>query len=250
MRLWSLAGFSLLLSSVAAAELVKGQRYDFYQDNGQNLLGAELVQESETDYAVRLSYLPKPLRIARKNLLRPPQLSQTQNEQSMPPFRWGRELRLNAQLGYTAITGGALHDIFPVGYHAATGADWHLFDRPRFGIRALSLLGMFSQYETAPRSVRQFTLLAGPQFLLLEWKQTQIIFTGSALTGAAAVTLKGYTFSAEYTVLAAMGLVRAERSFGRVTIGLQAMLNYLFDQSLNFTSSGLGLSVQYTLSRP
>ena len=248
MRFFALVLVFCCLSSVAAAELVKGKRYDFYQENGQNLLGAELLEESESSYIVKLSYLPKPLSIAKQNLLRPPQLSQGQAAETAPAFRWGRELRLNAQLGYTAITGGVLHDIFPSGYHGAIGADWHLFTAPRFGIRAVSVLGVFSQYETTPRSIRQLSLVAGPQFFLFEWKQPQIIFTGSALAGAASVALEGYTFSSDYTVFAAMALVRAERSFGAVTVGLQLMLNYLFDQSLNFTSSGLGLSVQYALN--
>jgi hypothetical protein len=247
MRSFALAWIFCCLSSIAAAELVRGKRYDFYQANGQNLLGAELLEESENSYLVKLSYLPKPLSIAKQNLLRPPQISQGQAGET-GAFRGGRELRLNAQLGYTAITGGALHDVLPAGYHGAMGADWHLFAPPRFGIRALSVLGAFSYYETSPRSLRQFSFMAGPQFLLFEWQQPQIIFTGSALAGTAFVTLKGYTFSSEYTVFAAMGMVRAEKSFGPVVVGLQLVLNYLFDQSLNFTTSGLGLSVQYALN--
>lgn len=249
MRSAALVFFLLAMTSIAAAELVAGKRYDFYQDNGQNLLGAELLEESEGEYTVKLSYLPKPLRIAKQNLLRPPQLSQGQETGTGTRFRWGREVRLNAQIGYSAITGGVLHDIFPSGYHGAMGADWHLFVPPRFGVRALSVLGSFSYYETSPRSVRQFSLLAGPQFLLFEWKQPQIIFTGSLLAGTASVTLRGYTFASEYTVFAAMGVVRAEKSFGPVAVGLQLVLNYLFDQSLDFFSSGLGASVQYAISR-
>lgn len=93
------------------------------------------------------------------------------------------------------------------------------------------------------------TLLAGPQFLIYEWKEPQVIFTGSTLAGAANAALTGYTFSADYTVFSAMGILRAERSFGPVTVGLQLVLNYLFDQSLNFSSSGLGLGVQYATGR-
>lgn len=248
MRSTTLAFVLLLATSLAAADLVTGKRYDFYQENGQNLLGAELLEESASHYTVKLSYLPKPLRIAKQNLLRPPQLSQGQDEPSASRFQWGREIRLNAQFGYTAFTGGVLHDIFPSGFHGAVGADWHLFIPPRFGVRALSLLGVFSQYENSPRSVRQLGVMAGPQFYLFEWRPQQIVFTGSALAGAASVALKGYTFTSEYTVFSAMAQLRAEKSFGPVTVGLTLMLNYLFDQSLGFFSSGLGLSVQYALN--
>ncbi len=237
------------LTSLAAAPLVTGKRYNFYQDNGQNLLGAELLEESDSHYTVKLAYVPKPLRIAKQNLLKPPQLSEVQPAAAATAFRWGREVRFNAQFNYTAITGGELHDIFPAGVHAAVGADWHIFVPPRFGLRALSVLGVFSQYSTTPRSIRQYALLAGPQFLIYEWKEPHVIFTASALAGAANAALTGYTFSAEYTVFSAMGILRAERSFGPVTVGLQLVLNYLFDQSLNFSSSGLGLGVQYAIGR-
>lgn len=243
------ASLMLCFSSVAAADLVQGRRYDFYQKNGQNLLAAELLEESEFYYTVRLAYLPRPLRIARQDLLRPPQLSPVQSNEQKPGLPGGRHVRLNAQFGYSAITLGSLYEIFPAGFQAALGADWHGFALPRWRIRAFSLLGLAAQYEAAPRSIRQLALLGGPQILLYDWQRTRIVFTGSALAGASLLALQGYTFSAQYTIFSMLAIVRAEIFLGRVTVGFQMLLNYLFDQSLIFSSSGLGVSVQYAFTR-
>jgi len=248
MKAWASAFFFLSLSSALAAELVKGKRYDFYQTNGQNVVGAELVDESDTDYTVKLRYLSKPLRISKKNLIKPPRDAAIENQPARPALRWGKELRLNTLVGYTPITLGPLREIFPSGFHAGVGADWHIFMPPRWGVRALSVLGVFSQYMNQPRFIREVGLLAGPQFLLFASKERQLSFTASALTGVAYVSLRGYTFASQYAVFAAMGALRAEKSVGPVVIGLQVMINYLFDESLNFFSTGLGLSVQYALS--
>ena len=91
-----------MTTALASAE---GAHYDFYQKNGQNVLGAEIVAESETEFTVRLSYVPKPIKILKANLAREPALSAVQpkviiNETSL--FQY--EFSLHAAAGYAFFT--------------------------------------------------------------------------------------------------------------------------------------------------
>lgn len=238
----------LLASAVAAAPLVPGKHYDFYQDNGQNLLHAELLGETETEFEVKLTYLPRPLKIAKRNLLRPPQLSAGEEiEPRSGKLFWGRTLRLGARFGYAALTTGPLAGIFPAGLQTSLGAEWLLFAEPWLGIRAVSLVGSFVSHTQDSRSIRQYAVQAGPVFALGAWKSAGIDFSLHPLFGVSKTSLTGYTFTADYYVFSGQLLVQAERRVGPVVVGLQIFSNYLFDQSLAFTASGISVGAQYPL---
>lgn len=232
---------------MAAAPLEKGQSYNFYQKNGQNVLNAELLDESATEYTVKLHYLPKPLKLPKNNLARSPEPIIVSPPVEPSRWRMQKEFRLHAQVGYSAFTFGPLKEIFPAGLQASAGGDWLLFSEPFWRIQAVTVLSSFSLYAQSPRRVQLMSLQAGPKFLLFSWSAPGIIFSGSPLVGMSYASLKGYTFNANYAVFSAQLLLQAEKKLGRVWLAAQVFTNYLFDQSLNFTSTGFSLSVQYPI---
>lgn len=245
-KLWVALVFAGSIS--AAAQLEKGRSYNFYQKNGQNVLNAELVDETAAEYIVKLEYLPKPLKLPKSSLAQPPELI-ARPQRDEDPTRWQlqKQFRLHAHIGYSGLTSGPLSGVFPAGMHAALGGDWLFFREPLWRIQAVTLLGSFSLYTQSPRRIQLISVHAGPKLLIGSWQQPGIIFSASPLFGTSFTSLKGYTFTADYAVFSAVLLLQAEKRLGRVWLAAQVFTNYLFDQSLNFTSTGFSLSVQYPI---
>jgi hypothetical protein len=104
-----LAGL-FLSATLAAAE---SAHYDFYQKNGQNVLGAEIVSESATEYLVRLSYVPTPIKIQKANLARQPALSAVQPQITKKPSQLLQaNFALHAFAGYAFFNAGQVASIF------------------------------------------------------------------------------------------------------------------------------------------
>lgn len=236
----------MLVSLPASAALETGMRYDFYQKSGQHVLNAELLEESERDYTVKLRYVPKPIKISKTNLAKKPQLSanqplrqQSAGEKSL--------LRPAVYTGYSALIIGPLSNIFASGLQAGLGLDWHLFRRPFWGMQALSAQTHFSYYQNNPRFIRQFSLYVGAQFRLYHWQRANTVFTFTPLAGISFVSLTGYTFNSEYFVPSGLAVFEVRKNFHRINFGIMLYTNYLFDQALFFSATGVGASAQYLI---
>lgn len=237
-----LAGF-LFASLPISAALEPGMRYDFYQKNGQHVLNAELLAESESDYTVKLRYVSKPIKISKTNLAKKPQLTQGQHLSSAVE---NALLRQTVYAGYSMVL-GPLNHIFGSGLYAGLGLDWYLFRRPVLGVQALSVQTNFAYYQNSPRFIGQFSLHVGAQFRLYRWQRANIILNLTPLVGASFIRLNGYTFNSEYFVPSGIVALEVRKHFHRISVGVMLYSNYLFDQTLFFSATGMGVSAQYPI---
>lgn len=243
--------FTVLLTAMATAvfALEPGKHYDFYQSNGQNVLGAELIAETDTEYTVKLKYVPKPIIIHRNSLAKPVELSKIQPvpKPVEPRYKLQPDFVFFAHAGYAYLTFGQLNTIFRNGMQAQAGADWIPLT-PRFWhLHALTLSAGFATFSDAARRLQFVSLTTGPRLVLYHFEKYGIAAYASPLAGLAFTSLRGYTFSADYTVFTAIAAISLEKSFGRLTAGVQLNLNYLFDSSVSFSSTGINASVAYRL---
>ena len=237
----------LVLATASITALEVGKNYDFYEKSGQNLLGAELISESEGQYVVRLKYVPKPITIHSSALARPPEMSKTQPKASPEPLVLTKDFVLHASGGFTYTTFGPLSTRFRSGYQAFAGADWLLFKTPIWRIHALTALAGFGLYQQTPRRIQLVTGLIGPKFLVWRHEAWGTAVFASPLAGVSYANLKGYTFTSDYYTFTAMAALSFEKRLGLINVGIQLYTNYLFDSSLNFASTGISMSVLYPL---
>lgn len=236
-----------LCTWIALSALEPGKNYDFFQRNGQNVLGAELIDETDAEYTVRLKYVPKPIKITRSNLAEIPVLSKTQPPVREPGLQIKRDVVLNTSLGFAYMTIGGLSGIFRSGFEARIGADWLLFEKPVYRLRAISVLSTFARYQSSARRIQLISGYAGPKFLLWRFEAMDAAIFGSALAGISYADLKGYTFTASYATFAAMGLLSFEKRWKSIAFAAQLYVNSLFDSTLNFESTGVSIAAQYPL---
>ncbi len=234
--------------SVAALHgLEPGKHYDFLQKNGQNVLGAELIAETDTEYVVRLKYVPKPIKLTKQNLSENPLLSKIQPPPASPKLQLRGNFVLNTSVGFSYLTMGQLSSIFRSGYEARIGADWQLFDKPFYRLRAISLLTTFARYQSAPRRIQLMSAYVGPKILVWRFETIDAALFASPLIGLSYADLTGYTFTSSYATLAAVGLLSFEKRWKHFAFAAQFYVNSLFDSSLNFESTGISLAAQYPL---
>ncbi|AFM12866.1 hypothetical protein [Turneriella parva] len=235
-----------LTGAVIAAE---GAHYDFYQKNGQNVLGAEIVAESETEYTVRLSYVPTPIKILKSSLKGEPVLSAIQPKppEATQPFLQ-REFTLHASAGYAFFNSGQVATIFGQGYRGAFGTDWLLFREPLWRIQAITATFALSRFQNSTRYIQIADLQLGPKFIFYHWPLTGVSFFATPTVGIAQVNLKGYTFDSAYTNLTGALALQAEKRLGPVVAVLQLHTNSLFDQSQVFTATTLSLAAAYPIT--
>lgn len=237
----------LFLAGASLGALEVGKNYDFYEKSGQNLLGAELISESEEHYVVKLKYVPKPITIHSSVLVRPPELSKIQPKAQPEPLVLTKDFVLHASGGFTYTTFGPLSTLFRRGYQAYVGADWLPFKTPIWRIHAMTALAGFGLYQNSPRRIQLVTGLIGPKFLLWRHDAWGAAVFASPLAGVSYASLKGYTFSSDYYTFTAMVALSFEKRLGPINAGIQLYANYLFDSSLNFASTGISMSVLYPL---
>jgi len=237
-----------LLAAHALAALEVGKNYDFYQKNGQNLLGATLIAETPNEVTVKLAYLPKPIVLKKTNLDRAPELSKRQADtQTSFTQKLQKNFSINASVGASLLSFGQLNQIFNRGLNATLGGDWLLFKEPQWGMNALSLLTAYNYYPQSGRRVQMFSAYLGPKFVIAHFKSIDAALTLSPLFGASYADLKGYTFAAQYLSFSAVALVSFEKRFNALVFAAQIFTNYLFDNSLNFYSTGINIAVHYPL---
>lgn len=237
----------LTISAASLCALEPGKNYDFYQKNGQNVLGAELLSETDAEFTVRLKYVPKPLKIAKGNLVESPTLSKTQPIPREPGLKITRDFVLNTSFGFSYLTIGGLSGTFRSGYEARIGADWLLFDKPLYRLRAVSLLSTFSRFANGARRIQLVSGYVGPKFLLWRFEAIDAAIFASPLAGVSYADLRGYTFTASYATFSAMGLVSFEKRWKNFALAAQFYINSLFDSTLNFESTGVSIAAQYPL---
>lgn len=237
-----------LFAGLPLAALEIGNNYDFYEKSGQNVLGAELISESETHYVVKLKYVPKPITIHRSALTRPPELSKNQPQRPAPAVALTKDFVLHASGGFSYATFGPLSAIFQNGFQAYAGADWLLFRPPLWRLHALTAIAGAAVFEQAPRRIQLLSGFLGPKFLLWRFDAWGAAVFGSTLAGASYASLKGYTFTSDYVTFSAMAVLSLEKRLGPVYLAAQLHANYLFDSSLDFASTGISMSVLYPLT--
>jgi hypothetical protein len=238
----------LLTVTAVAAELEVGRNYDFYQKNGQHVLGGQLEEESDTEYRVRLQYVPKPIILNKANLEKTPVLSKIQPVGTLignKPLQ--TDFIIHASGGYSYLTFGPLNSIFKTGYMFGAGADWLIFREPVYRIQSISVTGSFTFYQNSPRKIQLVSLQAGPKFLIWKFPAIDAAIFGSVLAGLSLASLTGYTFTSNYTTFSATGILHFEKRIRPVIIGIGLYANYLADSSLAFVSTGVSLSVLYPL---
>lgn len=231
----------------AAYALEPGKNYDFMQKNGQNVLGAELMSETPTEYVVRLKYVPKPITLKRDNLTEIPVLSKVQPAPVTPKFSLRRDFALHTSFGVSYPTFGDIGRIFRAGYEMRFGTDWQLFEKTIYRIRALTLMAEFSNYQSSPRRIQTISAYAGPKILVWHFTSLDATLFASPLIGLSYTDLRGYTFSSNYTTLSALGLISLEKRWLNLAFAAQLYVNYLFDSSLSFASSGISIAARYPL---
>jgi len=238
--------FLMLFSNAYALEV--GKHYDFFQKNGQNVLGAELMAETETEYQVRIKYLPKPLVLAKANLLSQPAVSKVQ-----PPKETERkrflypDFIIHASGRYNYAVFGQLNSIFQSGFEAGAGVDWLFKREPFFRVQSVSLHSGFSLYQNSPRKIQLISTEIGPKFFLWGFPKIDAALFASTLAGISFAQLTGYTFTASYATFTATGIVHFEKRIKMLVFGLNIYVNYIGDSGLSFASTGAGFSVLYPL---
>jgi hypothetical protein len=235
------------LSFTGAYALEPGKHYDFLQKNGQNVLGAELIAETDTEYVVRLKYVPKPIKLTKQNLSENPLLSKIHPPPAEPKLQLRTNFVLNTSVGFSYLTMGQLSSIFRTGYEARIGADWQLLDKPFYRLRAISVLTTFARYQSIPRRIQLMSAYTGPKILVWRFESIDAALFASPLIGISYANLTGYTFASDYATLAAVGIVSFEKHWNRFGFAAQVFVNSLFDSSLNFESTGISLAAQYLL---
>jgi hypothetical protein len=240
-----LAGL-FLSATLAAAE---SAHYDFYQKNGQNVLGAEIVSESATEYLVRLSYVPTPIKIQKANLARQPALSAVQPQITKKPSQLLQpNFALQAFAGYAFFNAGQVASIFGQGYRAGVGTDWLLFREPFWRICAITANVTFSRFQNSPRYIQTIDLQIGPKLLIYKWSPYGVTFYLTPTVGLAQVNLQGYTFESGYTNVVGGAVLAAEKHLGPIALALQLNTNSLFDKSQIFTATAFSLAAAYPLT--
>lgn len=240
----------LLVCALSVARLYAlepGRHYDFLQKNGQNVLGAELIAETETEYVVRLKYVPKPIKLTKHNLIENPLLSKIQPPPPEPKLHLRANFVLNTSVGFSYATLGQLSSIFRTGYEARIGADCQLFDKPLYRLRAISVLTTFARFQNAPRRIQLMSAYIGPKILVWRFETIDAALFATPMIGASYADLTGYTFASSYATLAATGLVSFEKRWKNFAFAAQLYVNSLFDSSLSFESTGISLAAQYPL---
>jgi hypothetical protein len=239
----------LFLISQAVLALEPGKNYDFFQKNGQNVLGAELVSESETGYTVRLKYVPKLITLARANLLRHPELSVVQAE--APPQKkslvFQPNFALHGSLGFSYLTFGPIAYIFRTGYEARLGGDWQFFREPFYRVRALTFVSTLANYQASPRRMRLISAHLGPKILAWDIPKYQAAVFVSALIGVTYADLLGYTFQSQYATLSTRFVFSLEKRWEKIALAFEFYGNSLFDRDLIFSSTGVSLAARYGL---
>lgn len=236
------------LSVAAAHSLEPGKNYDFFQKSGQNVLGAELIEENATEYTVRLKYSPKPIKLTKENLAEAPALSKVQPAAQFK-LELKRDVVLHGGAGFSYLTIGTVGRIFRYGYEARLGADWQLFDKPPYRIRAVSVIASFAGYQSTPRHIQLVSAFIGPKFLLWNSESLDAALFVSPFIGISYADLKGYTFTSSYATLSAMLIVSFEKRWRNLAFAGQLYANSLFDSSQNFAASGISLAVRYPLGQ-
>lgn len=238
----------MLTAGVATAQLEIGKNYDFYQKNGQNVLGGRLEEESETEYQVRLKYMPKAIVLSKANLEKRPILSKIQEStQTLPKTTLSPGFIVNLTGGYSYLTLGSLNSIFKSGYQFGGGVDWLFLREPVLRIQSLSLAASYALYANSPRKIQLVSVHAGPKFLIWKIPAIDSAIFASALAGMSFANLTGYTFTASYATFSATGILHFEKRFKPVIVGLGVYANYLGDSGVTFVSTGVSLSVLYPL---
>lgn len=238
----------LCLAAGQLSALEVGKNYDFYEKSGQNLLGAELISESEGHYVVKLKYVPKPITIQNSALARPPELSKNQPKPPEPVVMFTKDFVLHASGGFSYSTFGPLSATFRNGFQAYGGVDWLMFKTPLWRLSALTALAGVAIYQQSPRRIQLISGYLGPKFLLWNSNAWGMAIFASPLAGISYASLKGYTFTSDYYTFSAMAVVSFEKRLGPVVAAAQLHANYLFDSSLDFASTGIGVSVLYPLA--
>lgn len=231
--------FCTFLATHAIFSLERGEKYDFYQKNGQNLLHAELVEETNVGYKVKLSYLPTPLFIEKKDLVKAPVKFES------PRIFQFRELRVTLDLGASYLTFGPLQSLFPVGLHGAVGAEWFIFARSFFRIEAIQTTAAFSFYTKDTRHIQSYSFASGPKIAIYTFSGSEIHLSAIPQVGASLLLLHGHTFDTNYLAFSSMMALRAEKKLDRVWLAAQLFANYIFDPRVGFASTGIALSVEY-----
>lgn len=243
----SLVLLILAASQIGAAIFEPGKHYDFIQKNGQNVLGAEIVGETATEYTIRLAYVPTPIKILKSNLLSEPKLSKVQ-PQIATHVHLRRDLVMNAGLGYALLNSGPVASIFRSGYRITAGIDWLPLRDYFWRIQAITAAAAFSRFTESGRFIQLTDLHIGPRFYLGQWTGAGLEFYASPLVGLAYVQLKGYTFESSYFNISTLASLQVEKHLGLISIITQLTINSLFDKSQIFTSTALGLAVSYPLT--
>lgn len=238
---------AFFIFSFPLLSLENGRAYDFMQKNGQNVLAAELLEENETTYTVRLAYLKKPILIEKTNLATPPTLSAKQPPRKFSFPKMYPHFSLHLSLGMAYPTFGPIAYIFKNGFDFRAGADWLPFEKTFFAVRALSFYTSYSLYLNSPRRIELISGFLGPKFFLYRWETLDATLSFSSLAGLSNTRLKGYTFEENYFSFTALGIVQMEKRFGSTSLALQLYINYLFDTSLPFVTTGLSVAVYYPL---
>jgi len=244
---WPLCG--LLLISQAVFALERGKNYDFFQKNGQNVLGAELLAESETGYTVRLKYVPNPITLAKSNLIRNPELSGVQVEEpaQKKTLVFERNFAVHGSVGFSYLTFGPIAYIFRTGYEARLGADWQFFKEPFYRVRALTILASMANFQASPRRVQMISGHLGPKVLVWDFAKYNAAIFFSALAGITYADLVGYTFQSQYTTFSTRAVLSFEKRWDKVGVAVEFYGNSLFDRDLIFSSTGVSLAARYAL---
>lgn len=232
--------------SIGALEI--GKNYDFYQKNGQNVLGAELMAESDTELQVRLKYLPKPLVLLKANLVKQPALAKVQETKSGEKKKFlYPDFIVHASGRYNYAVFGPLNSIFTTGFEVGGGVDWLFKREPFFRVQSLSLHSGFALYQNSPRKIQLISVELGPKFLLWSIPKIDSAFFMSTLAGVSFVNLTGYTFASSYSTFSATGIIHFEKRIKMLVVGFNFYANYLGDSGLTFSSTGAGISILYPL---
>jgi hypothetical protein len=241
------ASILLLALAVSVSALEPGKRYNFYSKNGQNVLGAELIEETDDSYTVKLPYIPKPITLSKSSLISLPVLTNPPKTESRDEMQMQAHFLVHGGAGVSYLTFGQLSGTFATGLHASLGADWRLFSKPFYRIHALTIMATWARYANGTRSLQAFSGLMGPKFLIWKFERGGFACFASPLLGASAVALQGYTFASNYVTISALGQLGVEKQMGPIALSLQFFLNYVADNSQSFSSTGGSVSVLYPL---
>ena len=228
-------------SGVSALEI--GARYDFFCDDGQDIINAELADEDEKRYYVKLSVTVNKVPIEKKDVIRTvlksPRPKPAAEPAAVAPVQ--KPIAVSLLPGLDLAT-GRLSDFASIAPAVTATGTYPWRDGFSFAART-----DFLRFASGANALRVLAFSAGATYDL-PWKFAGISFYAGAALGAAYIYAVTDVSSAHSLTPSAVVWGTAERPlYEKLTATAMLDVTYIFDRQTFVLMPGLKVGVSYRL---